>query len=226
MGYANDAANRAAYNAKFDPGSKMAEKSPRAQVLAQVLAQPRPKAIPASALVVPGVTPPYTGPVPGDIIPEPSYGRPIDYAGSVQPGWSPGSDGLFVEAVRTFPEALGTARAFKTSFRLKPEDRLNIWLDEFTARPADFLGAISKLYWGVEREQATQFLERTLASNIVLNADSPAVRRGHVTKDDSLRAEVENALNESEEIAKLYQPITRDNSVTGPEDAAMISKVS
>ena len=136
------------------------------------------------------------------------------------------ADGVLVEAIRTYPEAIGSARAFRSSLSLPAEDRLIVWLDEFEEDPTQSLKSIFDLFFDNDPDRLSLFLLQSNSRNIVLNANSAANRDGHVTKTDDNRTVVEKLTVNSPEINFLYGTVMQDMSISltqpGPQLGSQI----
>lgn len=117
-------------------------------------------------------------------------------------------EGLLVEAIRTYPEALGSARAYASAARLPAGENLPVWLEHFEHRPLDSLTAIYKFVYGDADGRLADFLAKAESRDIVLREDSAAYRR-HVTRNDTGRRTIEETIASSAEIARLYDDIAR-----------------
>lgn len=136
------------------------------------------------------------------------------------------ADGVLVEAIRTYPEATGTARAFRSSLSLPAEDRLIIWLDEFEDDPAKSLTSIFDLFFDKDPDRLGVFLLKAKSRNIILNYDSAARRNGHITKTDDNRKIVEELIVNSPEINFLYGSVMQDmNILAAPKDPNLGSQI-
>lgn len=124
------------------------------------------------------------------------------------------ADGVLVEAIRTYPEAVGSARAFKSSLSLPAEDRLTIWLDEFENNPTKSLRSIFDLFFENDPDRLSLFLLKAKSRNIILNDDSSLKRSRHVTKTDDNRTVVEKLTKDSPEINFLYETIMQDMNIS------------
>jgi hypothetical protein len=118
-------------------------------------------------------------------------------------------DGLLVEAIRTYPEAVGSARAYASAAGLPADQNLPVWLDRFEDRPLDSLSAIFQFVYGDADSRLGDFLAKAESRQIVLKDDSSALRRGHVTRNDASRRTVEATIGSSAEIAHLYADIAQ-----------------
>jgi hypothetical protein len=140
-------------------------------------------------------------------------------------------EGLLVEAIRTYPEAVGSTRAYASGARLPAGQNLPVWLDRFVDRPLDSLSAIFQFVYGDADSRLGDFLAQAESRQIVLKDDSPTVHRGHVTRNDASRRTVEATIASSAEIARLYAdivqtmgaPPTTSSTVTGA-DAALLAE--
>ncbi len=120
------------------------------------------------------------------------------------------ADGVFLEAIRTYPEAMGTARAFASATaRLQPDNRLAIWLDAFEARPLKHLNDILRFVCGPAHPDREAFLQRAQAEDIILHTGSRAIKSGHVTRNDPARGAVDRAITSSTSIRRLYDVVIR-----------------
>lgn len=143
------------------------------------------------------------------------------------------ADGVVVEAIRTYPEAVGTAHAFKSSLSLPAEDRLIIWLDEFEDNPTQSLRSIFDLFFENDPDRLSLFLSKAKSRNIVLNDNSSLMRKGHVTKTDENRTVVEKLTKDSQEINFLYEAVMQDMNISsvpmrsppGPQILNLLSEI-
>lgn len=143
------------------------------------------------------------------------------------------ADGVLVEAIRTYPEAVGSARAFKSSLSLPAGDGLTIWLDEFEDSPTKSLKSIFDLFFDNDPDRLNLFLLKAKSRNIILNDDSSLKRNGHVTKTDANRKVVEKLIVNSTEINFLYETIMQDmdissvqmSSVPGPQILNLLNEI-
>jgi len=120
MGYANDKANAQQLAAAL---ARAMDKGAGGALLNQPGIAPKPPVPKPPVIAQPPVPAPPAPqspfpPVPGDVVPEPSYARPIDYSGSAQPGWSPGTgypgrpgaDGLVSRGISGMVNGSGTVQ--------------------------------------------------------------------------------------------------------------------
>lgn len=124
------------------------------------------------------------------------------------------ADGVLVEAIRTYPEAIGSARAFKSSLSLPVENRLTFWLDEFEEDPTQSLKSIFDLFFDNDPDRLSLFLLQSKSRNIVLDANSEANIDGHVTKTDDNRTVAEKLIVNSPEINCLYGTVMQDMNIS------------
>lgn len=118
-------------------------------------------------------------------------------------------DGLLVEAIRTYPEAVGSTHAYASAARLPADENLPVWLDRFEDRPHDTLSAIFQFVYGDADRRLGDFLAKAESRQIVLKDASSATQRGHVTRNDASRRAVDATIASSAEIAHLYADIVQ-----------------
>lgn len=129
------------------------------------------------------------------------------------------ADGIMLEAIRTYPEALGSARAASSGARLLGTDYMPIWLDDFDKDPLRPLAAIFHFVCGDDAPGLDAFLAAARSGDVILGPGSAAVARGHVTRHDAARSIVEKAIAESPAIARLYGPVFRQMGLAEPAPA-------
>lgn len=117
------------------------------------------------------------------------------------------NDGLIVEAIRTYPEAMGSARALESASRHIPNDYLPMWLNDFENNSKEALARIFRFMYGQTDNRLSDFIMRASSGNIILKQNSDAIQRGHVTRNDVDRSIIEETIGQSMEIIDLYKNI-------------------
>jgi len=117
-------------------------------------------------------------------------------------------DGLVVEAIRSFPEMFGSARAFASARALPAGLNLPVWLHRFEQDGTAGLSEIFRFVHG-DDDGLDAFMAGAEKSAILIDEARGGDRRGHVTRDDPLRDEVDAAIAGSADIARLYDEVAR-----------------
>jgi len=125
-------------------------------------------------------------------------------------------DALIVEAIRTYPEAAGSKRAFESAAKLPARQSLPVWLHAFEESPDEALTAIFRMVAGEDDARLEEFLAGARTRGIVLDRRSAPPGGGHVTRNDADRRTVDHAVAQSAEIAHLYEDIARAMAAGGP----------